>query len=79
MESQSSLQTIEQIFGGSWITLGLWVAAELGIADLLANGPLTAEELAEKTHTNGPALYRVLRALASVGIFNQDPHAFGVF
>ena len=49
------------------------MAAELGVADLLVNGPLTAEELAEQTKTRGVALYRVLRALASVGIFAQDP------
>ncbi len=72
-DSQVSVQTLNQIFGGSWITQGVWVAAELGIADLLANGPLTADELAEQTQTQGAALYRVLRALASVGIFAQDP------
>jgi hypothetical protein len=72
-DSQSSLQTFTQIFAGSWLTQGVWVAAELGIADLLVNGPLTAEGLAEKTHTHDGALYRVLRALASVGIFAQDP------
>jgi SAM-dependent methyltransferase len=72
-DSQSSPQTFTQIFAGSWITQGVWVAAELGIADLLINGPLTAEELAAKTQTHGGSLYRVLRALASVGIFAQDP------
>jgi hypothetical protein len=71
--SQASAQTFQQIFGASWITQGVWVAAELGIADLLVTGPLTAEELAEKTQTNRAALYRVMRALASVGIFAQDP------
>jgi hypothetical protein len=71
-DSQSSIQTLRQIFSASWITQGIWVAAELGIADLLVNGPLTAEELAERTRTHGRALYRVLRALASVGFFAQD-------
>ena len=71
-DSQTSIQTLRQIFSASWITQGIWVAAELGIADLLVNGPLTAEELAERTRTHGGALYRVLRALASVGFFAQD-------
>ena len=71
-DSQSNKQSLNQIFGASWITQGVWVAAELGIADLLVNGPLTVEELAEKTQTHSAALYRVLRALASVGIFAQD-------
>jgi hypothetical protein len=46
-DSQSSIQTLRQIFSASWITQGIWVAAELGIADRLVNGPLTAQELAE--------------------------------
>jgi SAM-dependent methyltransferase len=71
--TQSSAQALRQIFADSWITQGIWVAAELGIADLLMNGPLTAEELAAQTQTHSGALSRVLRALASVGIFAQDP------
>ena len=66
---ESNMEFFKQMFGGSWITQGIWVAAELGIADLLADGPRTAVDLAEMTNTNGSALYRVLRALASVGVF----------
>lgn len=62
----------KQVFGGSWITQGIWVAAELGIADLLAQGPLTADELASRTNTHSAALYRVLRALAGLGIFEEN-------
>lgn len=69
---QSCLEFFRQIFSGSWITQGIWIAAELGIADLLTHHPCTAEELAHKTQTHGGALYRVLRALAGVGIFSQD-------
>jgi len=72
MDSQSSLEFYQQMFGGSWITQGIWVAAELGIADLLADGPLKIEEVAEKTHSHCGALYRVLRALSSVGVFAED-------
>lgn len=45
------------------------MAAELAIADRLAPGPLTAGELARETDSDGRALDRVLRALASVGVF----------
>jgi len=69
---QSQRQILSQFFGGSWITQGIYVAAELGIADLLAEGPRSAEELAEQTNTHSGALYRVLRALAGVGVFAQD-------
>jgi hypothetical protein len=71
---QSRMEFFRQMFSGSWITQGIWVAAELGIADLLTDGPRTAGELAEVTHTQGNALYRVLRALASVGIFEENAH-----
>ncbi len=70
--SQSSLPTLNQIFSASWITQAVSVAAELAIADLLVDGPRMAEELAKLTQTDSGALYRVLRALASVGIFAQD-------
>jgi hypothetical protein len=71
-DEKSHMEFFRQIFFGSWITQGIWVAAELGIADLLAEGSCTAGELAKKTHTHGGTLYRLLRALASVGIFAQD-------
>lgn len=48
------------------------VAATLGIADLLDNGPSSIDDLAEATGTHAPALYRLLRALASVGVFAED-------
>lgn len=70
-QTQSSQQLLKQLTGG-WITQAIYVASELGIADLLAEGPQTADELAQCTKTHSGALYRVLRALASVGIFNQD-------
>lgn len=47
------------------------VAAKLGIADLLHEKPQTAAELAEKTGTHAPSLHRVLRTLASTGIFSE--------
>ncbi len=55
------------------------VAAILGIADLLAGGPRDVDDLATATATHAPTLYRLLRALASVGVFVEDPHArFGL-
>ena len=69
---QSNKQVLSQILGSSWITQAISVAAELGIADFLSDGPLTTRELAEQTRTHSGSLYRLLRALASVGIFAQD-------
>jgi hypothetical protein len=49
----------------------LSVAAELGVADLLAEGARPVEELAGATATDIEALYRLLRALASLGVFHE--------
>lgn len=72
MNDPSMQQFFQQTFAGTWITQGLAVAAELGLADQLADGPKTPDELAEHTHTNRDALHRLLRALASVGVFSAD-------
>jgi ubiquinone/menaquinone biosynthesis C-methylase UbiE len=72
MNEKSDKQIINQMLVGAWITQGIYVAAELCIADLIVDGPKTAKELASQTATNYEALYRVLRALASVGIFSED-------
>ena len=64
---------------GFWVSQSIYVAAKLGLADLLADGPQTAEELADATGTNAAALYRLLRALASVSIFREDEqHRFAM-
>ena len=53
-------------------------AAQLEIADLLADGPLHVDILAERTKTHAPNLSRMLRALESTGIFAQtSPRVFG--
>ncbi len=52
-----------------WITKPIAVISDLGIADLLGDGPLSVDFLAQKTNTHAPSLYRLLRALATVGIF----------
>jgi hypothetical protein len=63
---------LSRMIVGSWVTQAIYVAAEIGIADLLAGGPKTAAELSRKARTHEGSLYRLLRALASVGIFRQD-------
>ncbi len=63
---------IMQWITSKWITKPLYVAAELGIADLLRDGPLSIDTLAAKTGTHAQALYRLLRALAAVGIFAEE-------
>src|SRR4029079_11722470 len=63
---------MNQLIRGYWTTQAIFVAAELGIADLVADGPKSPEQLAERAGVKGDMLYRVLRALASIGIFKED-------
>jgi len=56
---------------GYWVSRLIYVAAKLELADRLNDGPRTVEELAVAAGVQKPALYRVLRALASVGVFEE--------
>lgn len=60
-----------QMLFGALIQKTICVAAQLGIADLLAKRPKSVAELAAETKTHEPSLYRVLRTLASAGIFAE--------
>lgn len=57
---------------GYQVSKAIAAAAELGVADLLRDGPRPVDELAELTRTDPPTLYRLLRALAAVGVFHED-------
>ncbi len=56
---------------GPWVGRLIYIAAKLNLADLLKDGPRTADDLATAAGVHAPALYRVLRALASVGVFAE--------
>lgn len=64
-------QQIMQLAGGYIPAICLNIAARLGVADLLKTGPLSAADIAARTGTNENAIYRVLRLLASLGIFAE--------
>jgi len=65
-------QVFSQLLGGAWSTQGIYVAAELGIADLLVAGCRSVGDLADATGSDPQALYRLLRALAGIGLFAED-------
>lgn len=54
-----------------WLSQAIYVAAKLGIADLLKDGPQSCVALACSTGTDAASLFRMMRALSSVGIFSQ--------
>ena len=67
-----------RVLSGFWISRCVYVAAKLGIADLLKDGPKTAEELAVASGAHAPSLFRVLRALAAVNVLTQpEENKFG--
>ena len=55
-----------------WISRIVYVAAKLGLADHLAGGPKSADELAGPTGTHAPSLYRLMRTLAHLGLLSED-------
>ena len=62
---------------GSLTTRALAVVSELGVADALAGGPRPTEELARELGADPETLYRLLRALASDGVFaEEEPRVF---
>jgi hypothetical protein len=71
----SEVQLWQQLFEkiiGSWVSRAIYAAAKLRIADHLAAGPRSAEEIASKVGVASRPLYRVLRALAGAGVFLQQ-------
>ena len=79
---QSAVQAIGGLWGqlpavfrmasGYWVSQVVYVAAKLGIADLLADSPKSCEEIALATGTECRALFRLLRSLASLGVLAME-------
>jgi len=71
LHRQSALERVGEIIIGWTVSRALYVAAELGVADLLASGPKSVTELASAVSAHPRSLYRLLRMLASEGIFAE--------
>ena len=66
-----------EMITGYWVSCGVHVAARLKIADHLAQGPKKIADLAAAAGANAPTLYRLMRMLASEGLFREsDGHVF---
>src|SRR5215471_8750594 len=61
-----------QMAMGHWVSQIVYLAARLDLADHLAAGRKSADELAEVTGTHAPSLFRLMRTLAHLGILEQD-------
>src|SRR4029077_10358110 len=69
MNEANSASDLMRLVNGYQVSQAIHVAATLGIADLLKDGPRCANDLAAATGTHPGSLYRLLRALAAVGVF----------
>jgi hypothetical protein len=57
---------------GKWVSQAIATAAKLAVADALAAGPRHVEDVAASLEVSSAPLYRLLRALASLGIFREE-------
>lgn len=67
-----SMQMMQMLWPGAMAVQVIHAAAKLALADLVASGPKSINELADATQTHGPSMTRLLRALTSLGIFVED-------
>src|SRR5919112_3743958 len=61
-----------RLVNGYQVSQAIHVAATLGIADLLGDGPRGSDDLAAEAGVHPGSLYRLLRALAAVGVFREE-------
>lgn len=66
------MQMMQMITMGRMVAHAVGVAARLDLATMLGTSTLAADELARRTETHADALYRLMRALASVGVFVEE-------
>jgi O-methyltransferase domain/Dimerisation domain len=70
-DDETPTVALRRLTNGYQVTQAIHVAATLGIADLLREGPRGSDELARATDAHAPSLHRVLRALAAVGVLHE--------
>ena len=70
-EERSRPSVLLDMIVGKWLSQAICVVAELGIADLLKDGPRTSAEIVAAIDASEDAVYRLLRALAGAGLFTE--------
>ncbi len=71
--TQTAASQLRSLLAGATVAQAIFVAAKLNVADLLAEGPRSAAELAAASGADPASLHRIMRALASIGVFACDP------
>lgn len=67
-----------QLLSGFQVSQALYVAAKIGVADRLIDGPLPVEQLANDLGCDPLALARLMRTLASLGVFTETDTGYGL-
>jgi hypothetical protein len=75
MTEPSPSAELMRLVNGYQVSQAIQVVATLGIADLLRHGPRTSDDLAAATDAHPRTLYRVLRAVAAVGVLHEGEGA----
>lgn len=63
-----------EMLAGSWVAQAIYAVTKLGIPDLLKNGSKSSEELAKEVNVKSHNLYRLLRVLSGLAIFEEKSH-----
>lgn len=71
-EQRAAARQLVELIGGNWATQAIGVAARLGLADHVAAGVTQADVLARVCGCDAPALHRLLRGLAALGVLTLD-------
>jgi hypothetical protein len=73
MTSQEQPATkLMQLITGHWVAAAIYAAARLKLADRLQRGPHSSDELAKQLDAHAPSLYRLMRALATLGVLEES-------
>ncbi len=71
-DEEPPIAKVLPVIAGKWTSRALYAVCELGVPDALADVPRSVDALAEATGTHAGKLERIMRALASLGIFRED-------
>jgi len=78
MSARRPQETVWELARGALAARALGIAADLGVAEALSAGRRSVDELAREVGADPDSLYRIMRALASVGVFTEEePRTFG--
>jgi hypothetical protein len=70
---RSAAFALLDLIQGSVITQAIHIAAKLGVADVLRDGPLSPGEIADRVGSDPEATYRLLRMLSGFSVFAEQP------